>query len=39
VETASFQDLVKNSRVLDVIHDYKSRYYRIMERAQRDLQR
>jgi hypothetical protein len=39
VETASFQDLAKNSRVLDVIHDYESRYYRIMERAQRDLQR
>jgi len=39
VETASFQGLVRNSRMLDVIHDYESRYYRIMEQAQRDLQR
>ncbi|MCC6366731.1 MAG: hypothetical protein IT165_24695, partial [Bryobacterales bacterium] len=39
VEAASFQDLVQNSRVLDVIHNYESRYYRILEKAERDLQR
>ncbi|MCC6367777.1 MAG: hypothetical protein IT165_29995, partial [Bryobacterales bacterium] len=39
VEAASFQDLVQNSRVLDVIHNYESRYYRIVEKAERDLQR
>lgn len=39
VETASFQDLARNSRVLDVIHDYESRYYRILEKAERDLHR
>ncbi|MCC6394833.1 MAG: hypothetical protein IT167_29845 [Bryobacterales bacterium] len=39
VEAASFQDLAQNSRVLDVIQNYESRYYRILQKAERDLQR